>query len=379
MSRKKKDGQNIDKFAESEQSDHLPSWSADGDAATGDNFFDGDVEFFSVEDEGDKGKKRFSGVAKGTMSACNVVDTEGSCLAEQTKVMETSESAVALDADTDHGLKEAFEADALLIEAHQELGMNVTSQEGVETVIEEQVSQLHLDSDKGNLNPREENNVELSLTARVEAIIFASPRPLKVGEILEIIGEQATSKEVSEVISELVASYRERNGGFVLESVRGGYQFQSIPAMSPYMQRMFSARPRPISRAAQETLAIIAYRQPVTRADIEFIRGVDAGSIVKNLLDRGLINAVGRREDAGRPILFGTTDEFLEIYGLKSLSDLPPIESFQPSNDLVNAGLDLVDGHEKPVFEGDFVGSHDDNPDKVQDSLEVPTETSSQF
>jgi len=192
------------------------------------------------------------------------------------------------------------------------------------------------------------------------------PAQLKVGEVLEILGEEATSKDVSDCISELVVFHKNRAGGFILEAVRGGYQFQSVLGASGYMQRMFSSRPRPISRAAQETLAIIAYRQPVTRADIEFIRGVDAGSIVKNLLDRGLIRAVGRKEDAGRPILFGTTEEFLMIYGLQDLDELPPLESFQPSSDTVKAGMDLIDEKDKPVFDGDFIGDHDKLPEDVQ-------------
>jgi segregation and condensation protein B len=103
------------------------------------------------------------------------------------------------------------------------------------------------------------------------------------------------------------------------------------------MERMFATRPRSLSRAAQETLAIIAYRQPVTRADIEFIRGVDAGSIIKNLLERDLIRCVGRREISGRPMLFGTTDEFLRVYQLAKLTDLPPLASFQPSYDTQEA------------------------------------------
>ena len=102
---------------------------------------------------------------------------------------------------------------------------------------------------------------------------------------------------------------------------------------------LYMKKPRPLSRAAQETLAIIAYRQPTTRAEIEFIRGVDAGSIIKNLLERDMIVCVGRKEIAGRPMLFATTEEFLRVYNLASLKDLPSIESFQPEKSSINSAL----------------------------------------
>lgn len=175
----------------------------------------------------------------------------------------------------------------------------------------------------------------LSLEAQVEAVIFASPKSVKVGDILEIIGgEDVAAREVQDAINRLMIFYEERGGGFKLEHVRGGgYQFRTSPAAAPLMEKIFASRPRPLSRAAQETLAIIAYRQPATRADIEFIRGVDAGSIIKNLLERDLIKCVGRKEDSGRPMVFGTTDEFLRVYQLDSLKELPPLDSFQPSQD----------------------------------------------
>ncbi|MEI8024740.1 MAG: SMC-Scp complex subunit ScpB [Pseudomonadota bacterium] len=211
----------------------------------------------------------------------------------------------------------------------------------------------------------------LDLASIVEAILFASPKPLKVGDILEILADESvTSKEVSEVISSLVRFYRARKGGFKLENVRHGYQFQTDPAAGEVMERMFSSRPRPISRAAQETLAIIAYRQPVTRADIEFIRGVDAGSIMKNLLDRNLIKCVGRKEDSGRPMLFGTTDEFLQVYALHSLAELPPLEAFQPSHEIMKNALEAIEKGDETEGPADFVGNYDEQMEEEDLSLE---------
>lgn len=202
---------------------------------------------------------------------------------------------------------------------------------------------------------------DISLSAKVEAIIFASPVPVKLPEIMEFLQDpMLTTREVMEVIDQLIRQYDARGGGFRLEHIRGGgFQFQTVKAASQLMERMFSNRPRPLSRAAQETLAIIAYRQPVTRTDIEFIRGVDAGSILKNLLERELVQCVGRREIAGRPMIFGTTDEFLRVYQLRSLEDLPPLEAFQPSNDVIKSAigklnldsseeLDAIINHEHP-------------------------------
>jgi segregation and condensation protein B len=207
----------------------------------------------------------------------------------------------------------------------------------------------------------------LTLEAQVESVIFASPKAVKVGDILEIIGgETAGAKEIQDAIDGLLVFYEERGGGFKLEHVRGGgYQFRTAPAAAPLMEKIFASRPRPLSRAAQETLAIIAYRQPATRADIEFIRGVDAGSIIKNLLERDLIKCVGRKEDSGRPMVFGTTDEFLRVYQLDSLKDLPPLDSFQPSQDMVQAAVSRL-AEEDEVDVAEFI---DDQTDDEQVEL----------
>ena len=189
----------------------------------------------------------------------------------------------------------------------------------------------------------------MNLDAAVEAIVFASPKPISLTEIVELIETEqpVTTQEIYESLLALQRYYAERKGGICLDIVEGSQaQFQTAEPFQDLMQRMFSKRPRPLSRAAQETLAIVAYRQPVTRADIEFIRGVDAGSILKNLLERDLVQCVGRKEDAGRPLLFGTTEEFLRVYGLSSLADLVPIESFQPERDKLEKAFDRIDAFE---------------------------------
>lgn len=218
----------------------------------------------------------------------------------------------------------------------------------------------------------------LSLESAIEAIIFATDKPIKITEIIDILqgegdefspGEsfqKCSRKEVEAAIESLRREYRNRGGGVQLESFPGeGYQFLTVTTASHLMQKMFSKKPRPLSRAALETLAIVAYRQPVTRADIEFVRGVDAGSIIKNLLDRELVYCCGRKEDSGRPMLFATTTEFLKVFRLKSLEDLPPLAAFQPPSEGVSEALDLADKGEQEVDVEGFIG------DSSQDATDV--------
>lgn len=217
----------------------------------------------------------------------------------------------------------------------------------------------------GDLNvvstPKERRAFEMRLEAKVEAIIFASQKPLKASEILEILGDSEVGEaDVEKSLADLMEFYEDRNGGFRLHYLkRLGYQFQSSDDAAAVMERMFASRPRPISRAALETLAIIAYRQPVTRAEVEFIRGVDAGSIFKTLLERDLIKCTGRKEIVGRPMLFGTTDEFLKVFNLSSVKDLPPLESFQPSRDLMQGAKQrLAEGQDEIVDVEDYIAEN---------------------
>jgi segregation and condensation protein B len=184
---------------------------------------------------------------------------------------------------------------------------------------------------------------ELTLFGKIESIIFASPKPMRAVEIHDLLTEQGyTLKEVQDACDELIEFYRDRAGGFHLKYIkRMGYQFQTTPAAKSLMEKQFASRPRPLSRASLETLAVIAYRQKqskgVTRAEVEFIRGVDAGSIFKTLVERNMLTCIGRKEIPGRPMMFGVTDEFLKIFQLGSINDLPPLESFQTPQDILDA------------------------------------------
>jgi segregation and condensation protein B len=158
------------------------------------------------------------------------------------------------------------------------------------------------------------------------------------------LGDEDLKVEYIETtLNDIAEFYNARAGGFRLHYLkRMGFQFQTADSAGAIMEKMFASRPRPISRAALETLAIIAYRQPVTRAEVEFIRGVDAGSIFKTLLERDLIKCTGRKEIVGRPMLFGTSDDFLKVFNLSSIKDLPPLEAFQPAREVVQGAMDRI-------------------------------------
>ena len=166
------------------------------------------------------------------------------------------------------------------------------------------------------------------LKALIEAILLVSPRPITVERLRKIV--EVERRVLLDALDELIEEYRCGGRGFYIEEVAGGYQFRTRERFTPWLKRLEGLRPPSLSRAALETLAIIAYRQPVTRAEIEEIRGVEVGGILRNLLQRRLIKVLGRKDIPGRPIVYGTTREFLELFGLKDLSALPVLEEEGP-------------------------------------------------
>lgn len=167
------------------------------------------------------------------------------------------------------------------------------------------------------------------LKGMLEALVFASDRPLKTKELAKIAGAQA--KLVGEVLTELVVDYETR--GIRLEEIAGGWIFRTAGQYAEYVRDLTKAKPVRLSRAQVETLAIIAYRQPVTRPEIDDVRGVDSGAVLKTLLERDLIRILGQKDEPGRPILYGTGTQFLELFALKSLGDLPTLREFTELNE----------------------------------------------
>lgn len=164
-----------------------------------------------------------------------------------------------------------------------------------------------------------------SLAKRVlETALLCAPAAVPMAQLRALFDGELGAAELRPLLEELVQDWRDR--GVELVAVAGGWRFQSRPDMRPYLDRLNPEKPPRYSRAALETLAIVAYRQPVTRGDIEDIRGVTvSGQIIKQLEDRGWIDAIGYREAPGRPALYATTRQFLDDLGLTSLSALPPI------------------------------------------------------
>jgi segregation and condensation protein B len=163
----------------------------------------------------------------------------------------------------------------------------------------------------------------------IEALIFASDFPLSEKKIAEIL-EDVTEDDVTEILIELRKEFQELDRGFLLEKVAGGYEFITRKEYAGIINRLMAGRRKNrLSRAGLETLALIAYNQPITRLDIEKVRGVDSGGPLRTLLERKLISIAGREKTPGRPLIYKTTDEFLRYLGLDSMDDLPKTEEIE--------------------------------------------------
>lgn len=169
------------------------------------------------------------------------------------------------------------------------------------------------------------------LDSMVEAVLLTSNRPVSAGAIVQALagaGSTAAPKDVEQAIERLNTSFDETGRAVRIERVAGGFRFMTRPEHAPVLASIRQQQVQgKLSRAAIETLAIIAYKQPITRADLESIRGVACGEVLRSLMDRRLASIVGRAEEPGRPMLYGTTREFLDQFGLGSLKDLPPADA----------------------------------------------------
>ncbi|HAJ26947.1 MAG TPA: SMC-Scp complex subunit ScpB [Syntrophus sp. (in: bacteria)] len=160
--------------------------------------------------------------------------------------------------------------------------------------------------------------------AIIEGLIFASETPLTIDKIVEIFQERNLNRQdIAAHLSELMSEYSVRQGGFYLQEVAGGYQFRTRPELSAWIAKLKGIRSAALTTAALETLAIIAYRQPVVKAEVERLRGVDVSRPLRTLLERKLVRMVGRKDVPGKPMIYGTTRKFLEVFSLKDLSELP--------------------------------------------------------
>jgi len=192
----------------------------------------------------------------------------------------------------------------------------------------------------------------------IESLLFVAEDPLTA----HTLGKAAGNREIAEVrasINELIQEYEGRGGGFYLARVAGGYQFRTIPENTPWIKQLIQPNAPRLSKAALETLAIIAYKQPVIRTDIERIRGVDSGGVIRMLLERKLLRVLGRKEIPGRPLIYATTKLFLQVFDLKDLKDLPSPKEIEDmaleAGPLTDSGTETTESSEsenEPLSEG---------------------------
>ncbi len=185
----------------------------------------------------------------------------------------------------------------------------------------------------------------------LESLLFVTDKPLAIEQLHEATG--IAVERITKALTKLQGQRREGISGIVLHEVGGGWALRTDPGSAEYVRRFLKVKPQRLTRAAVETMAIIAYRQPVTRPEIEDIRGVDTGAVLKALLERRLIKILGKKEEVGRPILYGTTREFLEFFAIKDLSSLPTLREFQ----------ELSEEHQEIVEK--------EAPPKIDDTIET--------
>lgn len=192
----------------------------------------------------------------------------------------------------------------------------------------------------------------------LESMLFVADDPLTLDRLADLLEEYERST-IRETLKLLQAEYRAGERGIILEEVAGGWQFRTDPAHADYVRRMNRQRVTKFSQSSLESLAIIAYRQPVTRAEIEYLRGVDCGAVLKNLLDKKLVKILGKKDIPGKPLIYGTTKEFLTAFSLKDLASLPTLREVQ---DLVPVGSDQAELPLAVCAEEDMLAEQDERP-----------------
>lgn len=188
-------------------------------------------------------------------------------------------------------------------------------------------------ADPQNTKPDEECCAQLPLASRIEALLMVSDRPMSEARLAELLGiaGKGTAQRLRDALESLNTIYSESGRSFRAERLAGGWQLLTLPDFGPLLGRLHTDRQSSrLSPAALETVAIVAYRQPIMRAEIEAIRGVACGEVLRSLMERRLIKIAGRAEELGRPMLYGTTSEFLKVFGLSSLDDLPEVQGLAP-------------------------------------------------
>ena len=214
----------------------------------------------------------------------------------------------------------------------------------------------------------------------IESLLFVAEEPLSIEQLKQVLS-LPDSKLIRQTLNELIADHEGRQGAFSLHEVAGGYQFRSRTEYVPWIKRLLQPKPSRLSKAALETLAIIAYKQPMIRSDVEHLRGVDCGGVLRMLLERKLIRVLGRKEIPGRPLIYATTKQFLQVFDLKNLKDLPSpkeiealgletLEETEPEENTVDANTPETDVMDKTEPEDQSDNKEQDTPQQTESDSE---------
>lgn len=227
-----------------------------------------------------------------------------------------------------------------------------------------------LPAEKAHLNPDEDRRLhreeEGPLKSAIESLLFVADSPLSLDRLKGIF-EEATREELEAQIYLLRQEYETRGSGIMLSEVAGGYQLGTRPENAVWIRKFRAVKVSSrLSKPALETLAIVAYKQPITRSEVEAVRGVNIGGIMRNLMERRLVKIVGKKDVPGKPMLYGTTLEFLQYFGLKDLSALPTLREFQE----LEAGEEIMD--EVPL-EGEHVAPAEEAASTAADDAHALT------
>lgn len=173
-------------------------------------------------------------------------------------------------------------------------------------------------------NPLNPKNKLISI---IDSLLFVSDHPITIAEFEEVLTE-FSGTQIAEAIEELKTNRSQEEYGVQLVEINNGYQYRTLKDNADWIIRFNKAKPQRLSRAALESLSIIAYRQPITRPEVEEIRGVDSSGVMKMLLERNLVKILGKKDEVGHPLLYGTTKDFLSFFNLRNLSELPPLKEY---------------------------------------------------
>jgi segregation and condensation protein B len=209
---------------------------------------------------------------------------------------------------------------------------------------------------------------EVEQRSIAEALILASPEPVPLLRLAKLIPD-CTPAKAKALVADLNADYVAQQRAFEICEVAGGYQLRTHPEFSFYLQQLQQTRPLRLSSAALETLAIVAYRQPVTRAEVEHVRGVDAGPVMRTLLERKLVKIAGHRDVPGRPMIYATSKRFLEVFGLADLDALPTLrelEDLTPGSAAATEASDVA-----PASAGDDEAAISSDPGVSLEDVEI--------